>query len=65
MFIIVPLDANKVNCAIVLVKKKRRRIGQFDLSSLWANTSGTVNPWADSTVVLRAKVNCLSPMGDS
>ena len=25
---------------------------------LWAHGSGIVNPWADSTVVLSAKVNC-------
>ena len=39
-------------------QKQRKRIGQFDLSSPWANSSGTVSPvlstpcpWADSTVV--------------
>ena len=37
---------------------KRYWIEQFVLSILWANSSGTVNPMADSSVVLSAKVNC-------
>ena len=41
---------------------QRYWIGQFALSSLWANSSGTVNPWAESAVVLSE----LSPVhGDS
>ena len=42
--IIIPPYANKVNCAILLVKSKEKRIGQFALSSIWANSLGTVNP---------------------
>ena len=54
-YVIIPLYANKVNC---VGQKERKRIRQFALSSLWANSSGTVTPCSDSTVVLSAKVNC-------
>ena len=35
-----------------------KRKGQFALSSLWVNSSGTATPWEDRRVVLSAKVNC-------
>ena len=38
--------------------KAKKQDRTFPLSSLWDNGSGTVTPWADSTVVLSAKVNC-------
>ena len=51
--IIILPNANKVNCAILLVKaKKLNRI-------VWANSSGILStPLADSTVVPSAKGNC-------
>ena len=43
--IIIPLCANKVNCAAFWSKVKiLDRIGQFALPSLWTNISGTVKP---------------------
>ena len=51
---IIPPYAYKLNCAILLVKSKEIGYDSFHFS-LWDNSSCT---WADSTVVLSAKVNC-------
>ena len=51
--------ANKENCAIYIDQKQKYWIGQirqFALSSLVANSSGTVTPWADIKVMPSAKV---------
>ena len=56
MIIIIPPYANKL-CKF-FDQKQRYWILKFVLSSLWGSSSGPVNPWADSTVVPSAKVNC-------
>ena len=42
----------------IYTKAKRSCKGQFALSRLFAESSGTINPWADSTAVPSAKLNC-------
>ena len=56
--IIIPPYANKLNCAILLVKNKE--IGYDSLYYLAFGPTVHVlsTPWADSTVVLSAKLNC-------
>ena len=44
-------------------QKQRNWIVQFALYSLWANSSGSVNPWADTHA--NPCKSELSPMGDS
>ena len=55
---IIPPYVNKVNCATLLVKSKEK--GKYSLLYLAFGPIVQVlsTPWADSTVVLSAKVNC-------
>ena len=58
MFII-PLYANKVNCAILLVKSKENGWDSLHYLAFRPIVKEVLSiPWADSTVVPSAKVNC-------
>ena len=57
-FIIIPLYANKVNCAILLVKSKGKGWDSLHYLAFEPTVQVLSTSWADSTVVLSAKVNC-------
>ena len=57
MFIIPPY-ANRVNCAILLVKTKEKALDSLYYLAFRPIVQVLSTPWADSTVVLSAKVNC-------
>ena len=56
--IIIPPYANKVNCAMLLVKSKETGENSLDYLAFGPIVQVLSTPWADSTMVLSAKVNC-------
>ena len=53
-----PPYANNVNCAILSVKSKEIGLDSFHYLAFGPIVQILSTPWADSTVVLSAKVNC-------